>query len=632
MNKMDDWISVRNVFQPRMHQIYPSTTNHTSGVAYLAMFIGFTVLGTLIVCVLRHMMCDQQKTTTSHVIRNPSKNIKICRCILYTLIASIIATVIFTLFGTNTVHHGVIHNESWQPQMATVNRLSAAKLNNNLGFAVGGAKTVSNFRDNINNHYLPLPTSITYEGLFYDYYFDTNIKQINECKQLFCPTYSRAISTHPLNDAAEYYLSVGLNSNIQTDQFKRKKLNLVVVLDVSGSMSTSFNRYYYDNKQQMDIDDDWATQSKIEIAKQSIVGLLAHLHDDDRFGMALFNNDGYIAKPLRLVSATDMDAIQKHILDISSGGGTNFEAGYRKASELFIALDADIRKDQEYENRIIFLTDAMPNIGNINEHHLLGLTKTNANNVTAGRIYSTFIGMGVDFQTDLIETITKIRGSNYYSVHSYQEFMTRMDKEFEYMVTPLVFNLELKLNSTRNRYEIEQVYGSPEADQASGCVMKVNTLFPSASNADAEVKGGVTLLKLKRNEEVEAGVDALELHVTYEDRNGEEHSNTVSVMFDDDEQNMFENNGIRKAVLLSRYVQLIKQWIVDETNTGDDHDGVNRWEHQSKPLQVNRKYKERISVFHEHFLQEMQQINDESLQKEVDIMHKLINVNPTQTR
>jgi hypothetical protein len=28
--------------------------------------------------------------------------------------------------------------------------------------------------------------------------------------------------------------------------FKRKKLNLVILLDVSGSMSSPFNEYYYD--------------------------------------------------------------------------------------------------------------------------------------------------------------------------------------------------------------------------------------------------------------------------------------------------------------------------------------------------------------------------------------------------
>ena len=114
----------------------------------------------------------------------------------------------------------------------------------NLGFAVGGAKDVNNFRDNIKNNYLPIPTDITYEGLFYNYFFDTGKQE--ECQKLFCPSYSTAVSKDPLSQKPEYYLSVGLNSGIKEADFKRKKLNLVVVMDISGSMGSPFDKYYYD--------------------------------------------------------------------------------------------------------------------------------------------------------------------------------------------------------------------------------------------------------------------------------------------------------------------------------------------------------------------------------------------------
>ena len=85
---------------------------------------------------------------------------------------------------------------------------------------------------------------ITYEGLFYDYYFDTGKAQA--CEKLFCPSYTYAISKDPISEKDDYYLAVGLNSNIKESDFERKKLNLVVVLDMSGSMSSQFNKYYYD--------------------------------------------------------------------------------------------------------------------------------------------------------------------------------------------------------------------------------------------------------------------------------------------------------------------------------------------------------------------------------------------------
>ena len=35
-------------------------------------------------------------------------------------------------------------------------------------------------------------------------------------------------------------------AGIQASEFKRKKLNLIILLDVSGSMGSPFDAYYYD--------------------------------------------------------------------------------------------------------------------------------------------------------------------------------------------------------------------------------------------------------------------------------------------------------------------------------------------------------------------------------------------------
>ena len=110
-----------------------------------------------------------------------------------------------------------------------------------IGFSVGGAKDIGNFRQNINNSFLPIPTDITYEGLFYDYYFDTG--ESEPCDKLFCPSYTQAISKDPISGKIDSYLAVGLNSGVQ--DFKRKKQNIVIVLDISGSMSSPFDQYYY---------------------------------------------------------------------------------------------------------------------------------------------------------------------------------------------------------------------------------------------------------------------------------------------------------------------------------------------------------------------------------------------------
>lgn len=521
----------------------------------------------------------------------------------------------------------------------------------NIGFSVGGAKDINNFRENINNGYLPLFTDITYEGLFYDYYFDTG--KTEECNELFCPSYTTAVSKDPFSQETEYFLSVGLNSGIRESDFARKKLNLVVVLDISGSMSSSFNRYYYDqfgNQKEYDIDkDEDSAASKMEVASKSVVALLEKLGDDDRFGMVLFDNSAYLANPLTRVGEMDMDKLRDHILELSPRGGTRMEAGMKLGTEQFkeyMEIDSN-----EYENRIIFLTDAMPNLGDTSEEGLLGITKGNAED----KIYSTFIGIGVDFNTELIEAITKIKGANYYSVHSSKEFKTRMGDEFEYMVTPLVFDLKLQLEA--DGYDILEVYGSPEAEEATGEIMYVNTLFPSKQEG-GETRGGIIILKLRKTSE-----DAsLTLSASYKDRVGNSHSNEKSISFKKSSPESFDNTGIRKGILLSRYTNLMKNWVLNERESVVDDvpiqpliyrcDGgkevsvgadmaiarcgimeppmppepkLSRWERQSVSLRVSDHYEDLFKEFKDYFEDEMDAIGDDTLDQEVDLMQKLIN-------
>jgi len=501
-----------------------------------------------------------------------------------------------------------------------------------LGFSTGGAKDIGNFRENIENNYLPLPTDVTYEGLFYDYYFDTG--RTEECNKLFCPSYSYAVTRDPFSGEEEYYLSVGLNSGMKESDFQRKKLNLVIVLDISGSMKEQFNRYYYDrfgNAVMPEESEEDYQKTKIRSAAESVVALLDHLNPDDRFGMVLFNNDAHMARRLGSVGEADMEAIKHDVMRITANGGTKLSAGMEMGTDLFDEFtDVD---PYEYENRIIFLTDAQPNLGDTSEHGLLGVLKKNAEN----HLYTTFIGIGVDFNTELIEYITKIRGSNYYSVHSPREFIERMDEEFDFMVTPLVFDLRLTLET--DGWEIEKVFGSPEANEATGELMKVSTLFPSKT-VEGETRGGLVLLKLKKTS---AG-NRLHLKVTYEDRDGKRDSSETSILLEGTLPEYFDNTGIRKGVLLSRYAALLKNWMIDERehaaysrpwepSVGEERGLIlpppvtqtqlGRWERQSLPLMVSGGYGELFAEFADYFEDEMNAIGDRTLAQEFEILDKL---------
>ena len=488
-----------------------------------------------------------------------------------------------------------------------------------LGLSVGGAADIGNFRENVANGYLPLHTDITYEGLFDEYYFNTGSR--TGCDTLFCPSYSYAVSADPFSGDREYYLSVGLNSGLKKADFSRKDLNLVMVVDVSGSMDESFNTYHYDDSPTTGFD----TKTKIEIASEAVVGLVDHLGPGDNLGIVQFRDVARVVWPLESMGSADREDLRANITGMHAVGGTNMDAGM-DAATLMIGEAAD-----GYENRIIFLTDAMPNMGDISRE---GLLNTISRNAESG-IYTTFIGIGVDFNTDLVEALTKVRGANYYSVHSANEFKSRMVDEFEFMVTPLVFDLELNLEA--DGYDISAVYGSPEADLSTGEIMRVNTLFPSQTEG-GQTKGGIVLLKLERVSD-----DAvLVLSATYVSADGKPGESRVAVGIGSHDTDYYENTGVRKGALLARYADLMKAWILDERATlanmtvdrpyyGDDGiraptyvaGTLGQWERQSAPVQVSDRHAGPISQFREYFEVEAAAIGDETLRQELEILTRL---------
>ena len=501
---------------------------------------------------------------------------------------------------------------------------AAAGAGPSIGLSAGGAKDVSSFRENINQSYLPLPSDVTYEGLFYDYYFETGAAQ--ECNKLFCPSYSYAVSKDPFSKEPEYYLSLGLNSGIR--DFQRKKLNLVVVLDYSGSMGSAFDQYYYDrfgNMVEVDQIGPESSKTKMQIADESVAGLLDHLKPEDRFGMVIFSDQAFLLDPLTEMADKNPDKLRSSIMAIRETYGTNMEAGMEKGTALFDRL---LPQDADYENRIIFLTDAMPNLGETGDLPIYRMLEDNADR----GIYTTFIGIGVDFNTELIENITKIKGANYYSIHSADEFKQRMDDEFDFMVTPLVFDLRLRLDAPG--YEIQKVYGSPEADLATGDLMKVNTLFPSRAEEGA-VRGGVILVKLRQLSET----GRIVLSASYVDRDGRRDSDEAVVELEESASDFYQNNGVRKAVLLARYADLLKNWMIDERRAAEKGwrivpsvtltSGIvipvelGEWERQSLPLTVSDPYPELFGRFRDYFQVEAQAIGDSSLDREEAILRKL---------
>jgi len=495
------------------------------------------------------------------------------------------------------------------------------------GFSAGGAKDINNFRANIAAGYLPKPSDITYEGLFYDYRFETGkIASLSSDKppKLFAPTWSAASSRNPLTGETEHFLAVGLSSQLDRVAAARKKLNLVVVLDISGSMSSPFNQYYYESyRRRPDMNAESAKITKLQSACRSMIAMFEHLRPDDRIGIALFNHRSHLAKPVSTVRSTDMEALKGHILALEPTGATSMEEGLELGRSMLAPFS--LCNPDEYENRIIFMTDAMPNTDDTSESGLLDMTREMARN----RVYLTFIGMGIDFNSQMVQSISQVRGANYFSVHSPAEFRKRLADEFDCMVNPMVFDLALQVQAPECR--IRKVIGSPEADLATGRIMHVSTLFPAPTNSDG-TRGGIILLQLDR-----PMVDTwLTLTLSYEDRSGTIHDAQEKIILQAQSGDFYDDNGIRKGILLARYVDLLKETstgrhgirVAAAKDTDADESGWSYWERPGRKLQVSAAANDALSVFRRHLSYEAEAIGDPTLLKELRLLDNVMAIIP----
>jgi len=463
----------------------------------------------------------------------------------------------------------------------------------------------------------------------------------------------------------EFWMSVGLNSGTQASDFRRKNLNLVLVVDISGSMGSPCSSYHYDGPRKKKLSDDEdgddARKPKMQLANEAVVALLSQLRPEDRVAIVLFNNDTRVLQTLTFVADLKICDVSARQLEVTQSGGTNMEVGFRTAAELLRPV-ASASTGFDEESRIVFLTDDMPNSGATSGMAMLDMVRSEAER----GIYTSLLGIGLDFNSDVVEAMSKAKGAWYGSVKTATEFRRRLDEEFDYMVTPLVFNLRVNLAS--DTYAIDKVFGSPEAELATGQLMRVNTLFPSPKDDTGRTKGGIILLRLVRKSSVVSSVadETIKIRVSYEDRCGvpdfceqcvvPPFSLDSSVDYRKEGHGFFENSAIRKAVLLARYTSVLHQWLVDERHAraraaedasalpttsieamksrgifaalaaAANWEELGEWEQRSLNLSILPQYKDVFAKFMQYMSHEAVELEDDNLKQEEELLQKLISL------
>jgi len=369
------------------------------------------------------------------------------------------------------------------------------------------------------------------------------------------------------------------------------------------------------------------SNNKLEAAKQIIItAILPKLTSKDSIGLVLFNKHSHVIQPLTPINLIDLTAFKNEIMKITASGSTYMNVGMSEATNQFTVFFKSNPDRIGNENRIFFLTDATPTNNDDDTTHLLNIMQENQ----ANKIYTTFVGLGVDFNVELVNTLTKIKATNYFSVKSPAEFTQLLDKEFDYIVSADVYDVVVQC--VDSGFEVERIFGSPGYElPKSGVIFEINSCYPSLKEDPRSTKGGVVLIKLKPQT---SNLNTLKFKISYSDREGKKFEDYQDIRFPEYiGKDIYTGSAVRKTILLTRYVNIMKLCITDLENKAKKplyiYNGIPFPEIKDKceTLTTPIPYLDAIIKFKDYFTKEADSLSDITLLKELELItvltHKL---------
>jgi len=180
----------------------------------------------------------------------------------------------------------------------------------------------------------------------------------------------------------------------------RPPVNVAFVIDRSGSMGGQ----------------------KIELAKKAVQTAVSLLKPSDRFAIVSYDDQIDVVTPSTGATAEAKRNATRALRDVDARGSTNLGEGWLRGCEQVAAI-----QDERYITRVILLTDGLANQG-ITDHDEL---RRHAGALRERGVMTTTIGLGEDFNEELLRAMALAGGGNFYFVARASQILDTMTSELQ---------------------------------------------------------------------------------------------------------------------------------------------------------------------------------------------------------
>lgn len=334
------------------------------------------------------------------------------------------------------------------PPSATGNALVPSGSNINLG----GSQDFGFFRSQLNAGAVPSPAALDVAGFFAEHHHELPPPV---CGNRICLQPMLAVMGNLSDGSNCTMLHLGLNSPVVADPAARPPLSLAVVVDVSGSMAGA----------------------KMEYVKQGLSVLIDKMRDGDRLALVSYSDSATTLAPMAPVELQRL-ALREQVQKLNAAGGTNLalglETGYR-------AVQQNI--DGSRQNRVILLSDGVPTVGVTGTPAILNMSR----GFNSEGIGVTTIGLGADFNVDLMRNLALQADGNFYFLENTGAVQEVFAEELDFFTVPVAFDLSLRLK-TGTSYKFGRAAGSPFFQTTpEGGTLDVPSVFIAHRTSHADV-------------------------------------------------------------------------------------------------------------------------------------------------